>query len=739
MNKFVHYIEVFTIKFKIVILIVISLLTLFCGSLLVKININNNLDIWFHKSDEGYDTYKDFINHFGEDRSLIVAYKSDSLFSEIELKINTELCQQFSKIKGVKKVLGLSNVKIPEFSPFYVSLKRLIPLHLDDYSSLKKEIASHRIFVDNLISFSADATVIHIIPEGASEFKYIYSEVQKVIDNRQDSDRYVLNGGMAMTVEAEKISSREPPVFLFIATIIIILLLYLIFRNLFVAILPVLISLISIIWTLAILQFADVSINMITGVIPLILLATSIPFPVHFTMRYIKIKADITDNAIAVRKVFKDIFLPASLSAFTTSFAFLAFATSDIEPIQYFGIFSAIGIMISWLLSVLILPILFERIKKFKQKAKRFKFDTSLSNFITKQNKKIIFAGVVILLLSFLGISKLNLESDNMKYFRKSSKIRNANDSTSKWFGGVYPFELVFNIEGISRDSLPYLFKYFQKLEDELLALNEIKVCHSANGFFDVVGNFNSFKVSESELIRKFIGGKMNPKYTFGLNEYINKDFTRYRISAKSEWVNNQKALLILNKINEIVKANKKLTDIPFNITGSASVYLNLNMKLLKAQKKSLVFSFLVIFIVMVLIFKKPIFFIIGIIPNIFPVINTLGIMGFLNIPLDVGTILVASISLGIAVDDTIYFINAYSKNRKYLDCKTAIGQSFNQVRKSLTITTVCLICGFLIMTLSTYLPIVYLGVFVSLNMLFALIYDLVVLPALLFFFKREN
>lgn len=739
MNKLAYYIQAFTTKFKVIILIVTSIITLFLGSQLTKLDINNNLDIWYHKSDEGYDNYKDFIHHFGEDRSLIIAYKSDSLFTEHELNINRELCEQFSKIRGVKKVYGLSNVKIPQFSPFDVSVKRVIPKHFKDYSTLKRKIASQRIFIDNLISSSANATAIQIIPESASDFKNIYYKVQEILKSHVNSERYVLNGGMAMTLEAEKISGREPPLFLFIAACIIIILLFLIFRNLIIAILPVLISIVSIIWTFTLFQFADVSINMITGVIPLILLATGIPFPVHFTIRYLKNKEDSSNNKIAIKKVLEQILLPGSLSAFTTSLAFLAFSISDIEPVQYFGIFSACGIMISWILSILLLPIIFRSFKKIKTETRSLRSDSFLANFTTKQSWKIILIGALLFSLSLLGISRLNLEADNMKYFRKTSQIRKANDSTSNWFSGVYPFELVFDIENVSKDSLQYYFKNFQKLEDELYTLDEIKVCHSANGYFDVVKNLNNFNISKAKLVEKFIEGKISRQQTTGINEYVNNDFTRYRISAKSEWVNNQKALLIMDKIKMVVKANNNLVNIPFSITGSASVYLSLNMKLLRAQKKSLTFSFLVIFFVLVLIFKKPLLFIIGIIPNIFPVINTLGIMGFLNVPLDVGTILVASISLGIAVDDTIYFINSYKTNRKLFDCRTAIEKSYNHVRKSLTITTICLVCGFLVMILSTYSPIVYLGIFVSLNVLFALLYDLIVLPALLFFFKRNN
>ena len=146
----------------------------------------------------------------------------------------------------------------------------------------------------------------------------------------------------------------------------------------------------------------------------------------------------------------------------------------------------------------------------------------------------------------------------------------------------------------------------------------------------------------------------------------------------------------------------------------------------------SIIGALFVIFLLLLLIYRKFSISLIGLIPNIFPVITTIGIMGWSCIPLDVATVLLASISLGIAIDDTIHFLTVFQDVSKTKSTIEAVTASYNRIGKPITITTLLLIGGFLVMVFSNYIPIIYLGIFVSINVFLALVYDLILLPALL-------
>jgi predicted RND superfamily exporter protein len=172
--------------------------------------------------------------------------------------------------------------------------------------------------------------------------------------------------------------------------------------------------------------------------------------------------------------------------------------------------------------------------------------------------------------------------------------------------------------------------------------------------------------------------------------------------------------------------------------TGFSIMFSNLNDRLIKSQINSFTISFLLIFIMILLFTRNWLLALLGMIPNVLPVTTTLGIIGFLGVKLDVATVLIAAISLGIAVDDTIHLIHAIISNQKQgkrmPDC---LSIAIQHVGRPLVLTSVILIGGFSVMMFSNFLPLVYFGAFVSLNVLFAILYDIILLPALLNLFHR--
>ena len=738
MTRYVENMVDKIIRYKIWIVLTVITITIFLGINVSKIEINHDLDIWFNKNDITYTNHLDFVSHFGDDRNLIIIYKHDNLLSESQIRKSQELEKKIQEIKGVKKVLCLNNIRYIKITPFQFTTVKLIPNKINKPRELKDKILKEELFVDNLISKNGKSSAYQIFTDSVSQNKYVFQKVKKIIKEDPQYNNYFLVGGIPLFEETTRLSSEEPSKYLLIAIIVMILILYVIFKSLLPPIIPIVIAAISIVWSLALLNLFGGSINMLTGIIPLVLLVMNVAFSVHLMTRFNNNIQRFSCSIEALKETYKEVLKPGSIAAITTSLAFLAFSFSAIVPIKMFGIFSAAGILLSYALTLLLVPIILLKISSFLGKKtvlnKRKNFAENISRFISKNKKTIIAVCFLILLGSIIGISKLKFESDQVKYLKKSNEVRVANDTAGNWFDGVYPLEIIFNIENISSDSISLFYKEISNLQAQLLKLDKIQTCHSVVSLINFINNFGEFQFSEETMFSTLLS--YNEKKKFGnenkfVNQFISQDGTRLRLTAKTKWLNNQKIIELLPEIKEKIDKSIKTKGITHYISGSAPVYAHLNIELLKIQGISLSFSFLIIFIIFIIVFKKPKYFLPGILPNILPVITTIGIMGFLKIPLDVATVLIASISLGIAVDDTVYYLFSYKYYRKENSVYDSVQKSFEKVWEALVITTIILPAGFAVLIFSNYTPVIYLGIFVSLNLMLALAYDFLLLPSL--------
>jgi predicted RND superfamily exporter protein len=220
-------------------------------------------------------------------------------------------------------------------------------------------------------------------------------------------------------------------------------------------------------------------------------------------------------------------------------------------------------------------------------------------------------------------------------------------------------------------------------------------------------------------------------------SQYIRHFYTeekqKIRLAVNTSFLSNQESIRIAEDISTKIDEFFQNKPPEYYITGASLLYADLNSNILDSQIMSLGGSFLIIFILITIIFQSKKISMTGILPNILPVINTLGIMGLLGIKLDVGTVLVASISLGMSVDDTIYLFHGYLRA---IHSSNPISIALNKVAVTLFRTTIVICFGFLIMVFSNYQPVYFLGIFVAVNIFMALIYDLILVPWIVVKFK---
>jgi uncharacterized protein len=729
---------VFTVlKFNRFVLLIILLLTILFLKQLHDLKIDNDIGIWFNNGDLEFENYQDFTANFGDDRKLYIIYKSPDLFSQSALNLNRELTEELLTLDGVKSTLSLTNSKIPTVSPFGIGERHLIPSEIANYEALKNRIRAQDIFVNNIVSSEGDVTGIQIIAESPQENAAVYESLRGYLKNRQIDKDFHLVGGIPLYEETSKISAREPVFFLLVANAVLYLLLLIIFRNFIVALIPLILAYISIIWTMASLNIFGGSINMITGIIPLIILILSVAFSIHFFSAFkffIDSGLELKDAIVAT---YKRVLIPGTIAALTTLLAFHTFAYSTVIPIKYFGAITSLGIAFMYIITVFLMPSILKatagRFARQKTWDSRFNHvHGMLSTFVGKYKFFIIVVSLFVAFMSILGISKIKFESDSINYLSSTNPVRVSHNIADEWFDGVYPFEIVLDIENIPKDSLQSFYRSLKVLGDKLKEIENITCQHSVIGIAQAINNFSTIKMPEWRIFRDLLLTKDRSNEEGLYPEYVSRDNNKLRITAKSRWLNNQDGLLLRALISESIKEQLSGWNVPYYITGTTILLAGLNDKLLKVQVRSLGTSFLIILVIFIVVFRKPRYFLLGMLPNILPVMVSTAIMGFLGISMDVGTILIASITLGIAVDDTVYFLKGYQNEEIDKSKPDILARTYNKVWKPITLTSLLLSTGFIVLLFSDYSPVQYLGLFMSINIMVALISDLILLPSLL-------
>ena len=734
-------------RFRYYIVVTVLLITVIGIQLLTKIKIDNSLSIWFKQNDKVWQDYWQFRSFFEDDESLIVIYKNDSLFTQSQVDLNRKLSDEIGKLNHVETVISITNFTIPYLVGSTLRYRKLIPNSVSDPISLKQKVISKKILVGNLVSQDGNATGIVVTLD--TSLNEVRSQFIKEIETLLQSDiyktnKYYLAGNIAFSTELYRLAVEESGHMVLISFLIMFVLVSFLFRSILLSLIIHINSLLNIVWTMTLFTLSGNSINMISGLIPLVLLVISYTVSIHLVSHYRKEFKNGNEKVVAMQKAFKKIFIPCLFSIITTAIAFLSFTLTDILPIFSFGLFIFIGLFITLLLSVLFLPgllffIKFDAIKEKKRFERSNRIFYWISELTEKRKKAITLICLLIFIVSIVGITRLSFQTDQVNYLSKKNPVRQTNELAKQWFNSIYFIEIVFNLPDSLTGRAYRNYRVFSGIEKKLLKIPEVKTIHSPMVYID------DFFPSESlKKIALLSMGNAKNDESLNINNnsfrYLTDDGGKIRMTIKTLWMDNENTIDLIKRIETILKNELTSNGSTFNFTGIVPLYIHVNQMLTRSQLINISVSFVLILLVFVFLFRNIRLTIVAMLPNILPVVLTLGIMGWFGVPMDVATVMIAAISLGISVDDTIHLIHAFKNNPvKDQAFRVKYYTILGQIGSPLTFTSVILITGLMVLMLSSYLPVAYLGLFISLNILFAYLADILLLPSLFQIFRIRN
>jgi uncharacterized protein len=607
------------------------------------------------------------------------------------------------------------------------------------------------------------------------EYKNLYNirnhqnitEIRDVISKYGESAKIHLGGIPMIADDMMSYIKSDIIVFGIGVFIFIILTLWFIFRNFKWVIMPLLGCATSVIIMIGLLGFIGWKVTVISSNFIALMLILNMAMNIHLTVRFLQLKKELPQltKDEAILEASKKMMLPILYTVLTTICAFLSLVFSGIKPIIDFGWMMTLGLIVSLLVTFLLLPSLlglFSSENEIGVKDTEKSFITSSLGEFTKNSKILIFGStLIIIIFSVVGILKLEVENSFINYFDKETEIYKGMKKIDDDLGGTTPLNIILKFpikqkekdeddefaeweeeNEINESKTKYWFTRDKmdkiiRVHDYLESLPEIGKVLSFGSILRVAEDLNNKELQSLEIAVLYSKIPETIKKEIVL-PYISVDKDEARISVRiKDSLENLRRNDLIKKINSELNIKLGLEKDEYKLAGVLILFNNLLQSLFKSQILTLGIVMFGIFSMFLILFRNTILSFIGVVPNFIAAFFILGIIGLLGIPLDMMTITIAAITIGIAVDNSIHYIYRFKEEfEKINNYNKTLDRCHSTVGIAILNTSITIVFGFSILVLSNFIPTIYFGVFTGIAMLLAMISVLTLLPKLILTLK---
>lgn len=554
--------------------------------------------------------------------------------------------------------------------------------------------------------------------------------------------QFRLSGLPVINLEILSFIASDMILFGIAVSIFVLIVLFLLFRKLRWVFLPTITSLLTVGIVVGAMAMLGYRISIVTSNITSLLFILGFAHSIHYLIRYregLAIRTEMDDQK-RHRWTFRGIIIPCVYTAATTAVGFISLLVADIQPVMVFGIFMSIGVLVAFLISFLFFP---AALSLFPEPDSSYGLGRSKRNWfqqlarVCRQRNRLIYVlAILAFLFSIIGILQLKVEARFVDYFRSSTEISKGLTFIDRELGGTTPLEIV--VDGNEKN-------YFKKKKN-------LEKIQKIRAYFEDVpeaGKVLALTQMQTEIqkIADFLNlPEIPPQKAFDFAEkfipesffrsYVTDDWSKVRIEVRmKETSSSLDRNEVLANFQSHLRDTEGLQDLKkdqVKVSGLFKLYTNMLNSLVGSQVKSFGLVVLLILGMLMLLFRSWRIALVGIVPNVLPIFVVLGMMGWTGIPLDIVTVMIASVSLGIAVDGTIHYTFRFREEvQKGKSIREAMNIAHGTVGQAISYTCVTIIAGFWVLILSKFLPTVYFGLLSGLAMLAAMFSTLTFLPIL--------
>jgi hypothetical protein len=772
-------------------LLIISGLIVLCVWALYSVQsfrFDASADTLIARSDPELQYYNKITQTFGDVSFLVltVTPKDYELFSPRGLELLKSIVDELAAVPDVSNVASL----------FDAPLLRSPPIPLDDLADGKfrtlasddidlnlarQELTSSALFSELLVSADGTSTAVRIdiadsgqaldaaAKDRAAATEAGVIEAVRAIRQHYAGHARLYLGGVPM-VRADMVTFVKEDMAAFGGVVLLLLAgaLYLFFRRLRWVLIPLATTLVTLLITTGVLATIGQPATTISSSFVALISIITISFTVHLINRYREVYArpEIESQCSIVFETMRSKFMPCLYTALTTMVAFASLLTSDIVPVIDFGWIMCIGITISLLItysffaSVLVLLPKNESCESIMSTPG---LTAWFSAVVTRYPWRVIAATFVLAIVLVPGLASLTLGNRIVEYFRADTEIRQGLDFIDRELGGTIPIDIVLKFDPFQAlapaaeddpfaddfaaesdakpDSFPERFWFspqkiakIDKLQQYLNGREAVGKSVSLASLERVGRGFNEDQPLSYLQLTAILGAVPESVRAAFIDPYASPSTGEVRISSRLHETGEQYDLdSLIGDIERFAVDTVGFAPDEIRITGVAVLFNGMLTQLLSSQLSTLGFVVLATFIMFALLLRSPYLGIVGVFPNALAAVGILAVMGVLGIPLDMMTITIAAIVIGIGVDDAIHYLHHYEKERQQgLSSRAAVQASHASIGKALYFTSLIVIIGFSVLLLSRFMPTVYFGALAAVAMGLALVANLALLPAIL-------
>ena len=755
--------------------------------------VDTNTEELLKDSDPYKQVYNEFRAQFGQDRMIVIAISSDNIFSEPFFKKLKAFHNELkNRVPYVDEITSLINVRHTVGSKDRLIVEDLMEGWPDerrvDFQALKKQVLENPFYLNQIISTDGHTTAVVIKPEvyhteamdtldvldgfddntsftpkprKTEKRQYLSEEqneelvkaVEGIVDAYNGPDfSLAFTGAPVIMSVFNQYTMKDLKLCFGLSFAVIMIFLALMFRRISGVLLPQIIVNAASFSALSLMGWTGVSVKMTTTVLPAFLLAVGVADSVHILSIFYKQVDRGHNKKDAIAYAMGHSGLAVVLTTLTTAAALLSFATAELTAMGELGFFAAAGVLLALLYTIVMLPAMVALVPvkpKTPKKVKPENYLTLMDRFLnwtgrfsTRYPIPIIAVSLLAFAVSFYFIFDLRYSDYVLSYFPKSMRIRHdievINDRLNGALNieiiidtgrenGIYDPEILDRIERLTVDlerldfphiTIGHVGSINDILKETHQALNENKP-----DFYRIPQDYNT--IAQEFLLFENSGSD-------DLETIVDSQFSKTRVTVKIHWVDSVYVNQFVNYLNQylgIMFRNRAET----HITGMSALLARTISAALGSMTKSYILAFIVIAVMMVLLVGEVKTGLFSMIPNVLPILMTLGIMGAAKVPLDMTSLMIASIAMGLVVDDTVHFV--YNFRKYYLktgNAYAAVNITLSGVGRAMMVTSIVLSLGFVVTVFAHLSHTIRFGIFTAMAIMFALLADFLLAPALM-------
>lgn len=722
-----------------------------------------NVRTWFRESDPNIKQLDVFEKQFGNDENLVLVINSPSgIFDKESVEILREMTEKTWEIHQVLRVDSLINYNYTYAEEDDIIVEPFLEegdLTSEFLAQKKKEALAHKVMPGYLVSRDGKSAMIfaRLVPtlDKSPDYEKIVMQARKVVEGfkgKHDHTYYVM-GEAAVNDAFREIANNDAAVIMPLLFGLIIFYLLFVFRSIIAMVIPLVVTVMSVVGTMGFCFYVGYKFTSILSILPGILIAISIADSVHVMVSYFQFRGMGNETRKAAHLALDKNLIPTFLTTVSTMIGFLSLSTTELEPIRQLGLLAAFGCFLAWIVTIFFVVPWVSKVnfgvpKIFSERLGNSDEATDFSRRWVQRIHKFAWPIVIVFTLGTVGAvytaSKSNVNSNPYEYFKEGTHLRSGNDFVRESFGGNAGPEIVISSgkeEGIKE---PEFLRKVEKFKNRIDARPDV------NKTIDIVSIIKDMNKSlyggrEEEyklpLTQKGVAEQlflytMSLPQGMDLNDRMTLRNESMRMTVLWSVFDTRGWLSGVDELHSWAKDE----GLEVYITGKFLLFQRMMGYVVETFFTSVTMALFLVALLLSIVFRSIKIGLLSLVPNVIPLTFGGAFMVMMGIDLNIGSALVASVCLGIAVDDTIHFLaNFYRYRSQGYSLDETIAKIFTYTGSALMVTTIILSSGFGLYIAGDFIPNVNFGMLCAVILILALLVDLVFLPALMIVFQEKK